>query len=207
MTCAHLGRILTFFSASFQNHHQHSPDYIAEMLGMHGYGGLPKLPMEGKCYDMILRIKPHHTDNGRRFKKVGKNMWYDKCIVCVLKHNEHFQDLESQVCEFGRAIVAYLLDETVRSVLIDGMRNGMSSHKLVDILAKDDADYWKMLRSVEPMANKIASLDEVLIKCLVRRLLKCELKSSSEDLDDRLKRALYLSGEFPSDIQSMFEEE
>ena len=175
---------------------------------MQGCGDLPKLKMEGKCYDLLLRKSPHDENNQRRFKKAGKATWYDKAIVCVLKHNEHFQDAETQAVDFGRSVVSYLLDKSVRSILLDAMRSGMNSQKLVEILEKDDADYWKMLQAVEPQPQKMRSLDEVLcdegIKCLSRRLLKPELSGSFDSLDSSIKHSFYLSGTFPSDLESMF---
>ena len=95
-------------------------------------------------------------------------------------------------------------------MLIDAMKTNMNSNKLVSILEKDDAEYWKMLKGVEPTTELIQSLDEVLcnqgIKCLMKTLLKDELKRSVSDLDEDLKRTMFKSAKFPAEIAVMFAE-
>lgn len=194
-----------------QNHYQHSPEYITELIGMNGCGDLQKLAMNGKPYDMLLRKEPFNADNEKRSKVTTKATWNDKAIVCKLKHNAAFQTIETQVLDFAKAIKGYMLNKTFRSILIDAMQSGMNSQKLVKSLEKDDADYWKMLKAVDPMANKLDSLDEILcdegIKCLMRSLLNAELKEPFDDLENDIKLAMYKSGDFPTEIECMFTED
>ena len=175
---------------------------------MNGCGDLQKLPINGKSYDMLLRQKPFDIDNNRRSKKNKQTTWNDKAIVIKLKHNAAFQSLEDQVLQVVKSIQTYLLNRNVRSMLLDGMHSGMNSQKLVNNLEKDDADYWKMLKAVDPTTHKLKSLDEVLcdegIKCLARSLLSAELTEPFDDLDNDLKHAMYKSGEFPVDLECMF---
>ena len=88
------------------------------------------------------------------------------------------------------------------------MYSGMNSHKLVKILEKDDAEYWKMLKSVDASIDKIKSLDQVLcdegIKVVMRNILDEEFTQASEEMNDELKGDFYKSGSFPLDIESMF---
>ena len=177
---------------------------------MNGCGDLQKLPINGKPYDMLLRKNPFNINNERRAKKAKQTTWNDKAIVCKIKHNAAFQTLEEQVLDFVKGIKNYLLNKNVRSILIDAMQSGMNSQKLVNNLEKNDADYWKMLKAVDPNPHKLKSLDEVLcdegIKCLARSLLSTELKKPFDDLEDSIKRAMYKSGDFPLDLECMFAE-
>ena len=110
--------------------------------------------------------------------------------------------------DFVKSVMSYLLNKNVRAILIDAMKSGMNSQKLVSTLETDEADYWKMLKGIDPTTKEIQSLDEVLcnqgIKCLMRSFLTQELKHSSDNLDRNLKRAMFKSGEFPADIENMF---
>ena len=67
-----------------------------------------------------------------------------------------------------------------------------------------------MLMAVDPTAHKLQSLDEILcdegIKCLARSLLSTELTESFDDLENSIKLAMYNSGEFPLELESMFAE-
>ena len=86
----------------------------------------------------------------------------------------------------------------------------MNSKKLVNLLEKNDADYWKMLKAVDPIIHELQSLDEVLcdggIKCIMRSLLSTELDDPVDDLDNDIRTAMYKSGCFPDEIDNMFAE-
>ena len=175
---------------------------------MNGCGGLPKLPIVGKAYDMYLRSLPFDADNEVRAKVNKQGTWNEKAIVCKVKHNAAFQNLEEQVTELAWSVKNYLLNKNVRAILIDAMYNGMNKDTLVKRLEKNDADYWKMLESVDPVAHKLESLDEVLcnegIRSIVRSTLKEQLKHPTDDLDEYIKLSLFRSGEMPTEIESMF---
>lgn len=165
--------------------------------------------MLGKATDLLMRKEPFNEDNERRGRVDKDNKsWYDKAVVLKLPFNAAFQNEEEQVSHFYDAIKAYLLDKNTKNLLISGMYSGMNSHKLVKILEKDDAEYWKMLKSVDASVEKMVSLDQVLcdegIKMLMPGILKEEFSKPSDDMNEELKSDFYKSGCFPLEIESMF---
>ena len=193
-----------------QNHHQHNPEYITEILGMNGCSDLHKLSMNGKPYDMLLRKIPFDENNNRRSKTNKQGTWNDKAIVFKLKRNASYQTLEDQILDFVKSVKSYMLNKNVRSIMLDAMHSGMNSKTLVNSLEKEDADYWKMIKAVDPVLHKLQSLDEILcdegIQCLVRAVFSTELDQQFDDLDNDIKLAVYNSGDFPADLECMFTE-
>ena len=178
------------------------------MLGFHGKGDLTKLQFCDKPIDLLVRKDAHNEMNERRSRTNKQGTWFDKVILCKMKTNSAFQDVEKQVEELYESITKYLLGKGARSLLINAMKEGMNSQKLVKILEKDDADYWKMLKSIEPTMHMMASLDEVLcdegIKYVIKSELKDELKQSFDEMNTELKTALYDSGNLPLETEALF---
>ena len=125
-----------------------------------------------------------------------------------MKTNSAFQDVKQQVEQLYESISKYLLGKGARGLMINAMKEGMNSQKLVKILEKDDADYWKMLKSIDPTYHMMTSLDEILADEGISRIIKSELKDEmahpSEEMDDELKLALYKSGDLPLDTEALF---
>lgn len=194
-----------------QNFHQHSPVFVSETAGMQGAGGLMTLPLEGKPIDVFLRKTAYDEDNEYRGKTNKQGTWNDKAIMFRLLKNPAFEEVQGQVEQFYKTFKKFILSKGVRALLIDAMYNGMSSHKLVKKLEKDDAEYWKLWKQVEPSYHMMESLDEVIsnegIQVVMQTTLKDELANSSSDLDDSLLRDLYHSETIPLDLESMFRDE
>ena len=169
---------------------------------------MPKLAIEGKPLDIYLRKEPYDEDNERRGRTNDNGTWYDKGILFKLRINPAFQDVEAQVREFYRSFKTFILNKHVKALLIDAMYSGMSSNKLVKKLEKDDADYWKLWKSVDPSIKMMDALDEVMcndgIKLIVQTIFKKETKRSSQDLSDEAMADLFFNEDLPLDIAALF---
>lgn len=192
-----------------QNFHQHSPVFVSETAGMHGAGGLVALPIQGKPIDVYLRKTPYDEDNEYRGRTNKQGTWNDKAIMFRLPTNTQLMGgADEQVQQFYNVFKKFILSKGVRSLLVDAMYNGMSSHKLVKKLEKDDAEYWKLWKQVEPSFQNMESLDEIVsnegIQMVVQTTLKDELSGPSSDLDDDLLRDLFNSESLPLDVENMF---
>jgi len=176
---------------------------------MNGKHGLMNLNIEGKPIDMYIRKTPHGEENEQRGRTNKNGTWYDKGVVFKLRTNPHFQDAEAQVTEFAKSFKKFMLNKTVKAVLLEGIKEGMSSTKLLKKLENKNADYWKLWRGVDPTIRELESLDEILcdegITLLLRTCLKHHLENSASEMGDDLTADLYSSGSLPIDTETLFE--
>lgn len=198
----------------YKTHYEHNTLYVTSVLNLHGNGHLPKLNFEGDCMDMLVRAEPFDENNEKRehdMKKDDDRKWMDKAIVFIMKYNPAFQNAEQLVTEFYESVKKYILSQSVRVLLTSSMREGMTKTKLVSKLEKKDADYWQMIKTVDPLIAEMESLDEVLadeaIKIIIQKLLNAEFNKPVDDLDPDLATKFYSSAYFPDTISELFQDE
>ena len=78
-------------------------------------------------------------------------------------------------------------------------------------LEKDDAEYWKVLKQIEPFFQMMESFDEVLsnegIQAVMQTTMKEELNHPASDLDENLLRELYINESLPLELEGLFRDE
>lgn len=186
--------------------------YVAGVLNLNGAGGTPKLNYEGEAVEMLIRKNSFDVDNEKRehpMKGEDGRTWKDKAIVFYVKYMPSTQKPEQLIADLYDTIKNYLLNRKIQKLLTEAMRSGMTKTGLVSKLEKKDADYWKMLKSVEPDIRELQSLDEHLcdegIKDIMLKMFYKEFNKTYFKLGEDLIERFYGEGEFPEEIADLFQ--
>lgn len=101
-----------------------------------------------------------------------------------------------------------MLHKNFRKVLTDLMLDRMKGDKLAKALKEDNADYWKVIKTIEPTYIRLTSMDEILsneaIGTLINMINPEVAVTSINEMSDETKQFYYQSGDFPQEISSMF---
>lgn len=142
--------------------------------------------------------------------KNDKSTWKDYGMLFVLPFNKTFENEAAAVQSFWNQLRAFLLCKNFRKLITDLMIDRMRGDKLAKALKEESADYWKVIKNIEPTYINATSMDEVIcndsIKLLINMIDEELTIESAEDIDDELKQFYFRSGEFPGDFTNFFAE-
>lgn len=171
---------------------------------------MPKLTFVNEPKDITLRKTAFDPDDVKRERKSKKNdsVWKDYGMMFVVPFCSSFQNEEKAVEKFWNQLRTFMLHKNFRKVLTDLMLDRMKGDKLAKALKEDNADYWKVIKTIEPTYIRLTSMDEILsneaIGTLINMINPEVAVTSINEMSDETKQFYYQSGDFPQEISSMF---